>query len=59
MNLPLELTMEQQFYLRAYADDAKKLTAEQAQQLLLDVMKQAMIKDNVIRHLMRQGMGDL
>jgi hypothetical protein len=57
--LRLELTMEQQFYLRAYEDDAKKLTAEQAQQLLLGVMRQAMIKDNVIRHLMKHGMGDL
>jgi hypothetical protein len=57
--LPIELTMEQQFNLRMYETQIKKMSPEQSQQMLLETLTQLMIKDNVIRHLMKQGMGDL
>jgi hypothetical protein len=56
MNLPLDLSLEQQFNLRMYETEARNLSASQAQDLLLEVMRQPMIKENVIRHLMKQGM---
>lgn len=55
MDLPLSLSMEQQFNLRMYESQVKNLSADQAQEFLLEVMRQLMIKDNVIRHLMKQA----
>ncbi len=56
MNLPLELSMEQQFNLRMYEGQVKDLSSEQAQDFLLEVMRQLMIKENVIKHLMKGSM---
>ena len=53
MNLPLELSLEQQFSLKMYEGQVKDLSPEQAQNFLLEVMRQLMIKENVIRHLMK------
>jgi hypothetical protein len=55
MDLPLELSLEQQFNLRAYQDQVKGLDQTQAQEMLLQVLQQLMIKENVIRHLLKQG----
>jgi hypothetical protein len=55
MDLPLALTMEQQFRLKVCEDQVKNLSAEQAQDFLLEIMRQLMIKDNVIRHLIKKG----
>jgi hypothetical protein len=52
--LPLELSLEQQFSLRTYEDQVKHLDQDQAQQMLLQVMRQLMIKENVIKHLLKQ-----
>jgi hypothetical protein len=55
MDLPLTLTIEQQFNMKVYEEQVKNLNAEQAQDFLIEVMRQLMIKDNVIRHLMKKG----
>ncbi|MGL4421944.1 MAG: NblA/ycf18 family protein [Gemmataceae bacterium] len=55
MNLPLTLTIEQQFSMKVYEDQVKNMSAEQAQEFLLEIMRQLMIKDNVIRHLLKNG----
>ncbi len=54
MDIPLELSMEQQFSLRAYQDQVKGLDQAQAQEMLLEVMRQMMLKENVIKHLLKQ-----
>lgn len=54
MDLPLELSLEQQFNLRAYQEQVKGLDQTQAQEMLLQVLQQLMIKENVIRHLLKQ-----
>jgi hypothetical protein len=46
--------MEQEFNLKAYESQVKSLSQDQAQELLLEVMRQLMIKENVVRHLMKQ-----
>lgn len=56
MDIPLSLTMEQQFNMKVYEDQVKNLSADQAQDFLLEIMRQLMIKDNVIRHLIKQGL---
>ena len=55
MNLPLDLSLEQQFNLKMYEGQVKGLSTEQAQDFLLEVMRQLMIKENVIRHLMKEA----
>ncbi len=53
MDLPLSLSLEQEFNLKSYEASVKQLTEDQARELLLELMRQMMIKDNVIRHLMK------
>ena len=54
MDIPLELSMEQQFSMRAYQEQVKGLDQAQAQDMLLEVLRQLMVKENVIRHLLKQ-----
>jgi hypothetical protein len=53
--LPLGLSLEQKFNLRMYEDQVKSLSQEQAQSFLLEMMRQVMIKENVIKHLLKQA----
>lgn len=55
MDLPLSLTIEQEFQLNVYTTQAKRLSAEQAQELLIEVLRQNMIKDNMVKHLIKRG----
>jgi flagellar basal body-associated protein FliL len=56
MDLPLTLNLEQQFNLKVYQDQIQYMSQEQAQEALLEMMRQIMIKDNVIRHLMKAAL---
>ena len=51
---PLELTMEQQFELKKAEAQIRQMSSDQAQELLLELMRQLMIKDNVLKHLIKQ-----
>ena len=53
MELQLELSLEQKFNLKLYEDQVKGLSREQAQEFLLEVLRQLMVKDNVIRSLLK------
>ncbi|MGF1522535.1 MAG: NblA/ycf18 family protein [Leptolyngbyaceae cyanobacterium] len=55
MDLPIELSLEQQFRLKIYSEQVKGLTLEQSQDYLLEVMRQLMVKENVIKHLVKQS----
>ena len=55
MDIPLTLTIEQEFNLKVYEDQVLSLSQDQAKEYLLEVMRQLMIKDNVIRHLLKQA----
>jgi Phycobilisome degradation protein nblA len=58
MNLSaLELSLEQQFSLVKYQEQVTHLSQDQAQEFLLEVLRQLMVKDNAIRSLIRSGMG--
>jgi hypothetical protein len=54
MDIPTGLSLEQSFNLKVYEEQVKHLSQAQAQEFLLEVMRQLMIKDNLIRHLMKQ-----
>jgi hypothetical protein len=51
--LDLTLTIEQDFRLAQITADAEKLPPEQCREMLIEVARQLMIKDNIIRQLMR------
>lgn len=56
MEMSLELSLEQKFNLKMYEDQVKELTQAQAQEFLLEVLRQLMVKDNVIRSLLRESL---
>ncbi|MDZ8186274.1 MAG: NblA/ycf18 family protein [Nostoc sp. ChiSLP02] len=55
MEFPIELTLEQQFRLQNLKEQVKNLSQEQAQEFLLEVLRQMMVKDNLVKHLLKQA----
>jgi hypothetical protein len=49
-----ELTLEQEFEMRRMQDAAQNMSREQALDLLLQASRLLMLKDNVIRDLVKQ-----
>ena len=50
--LEVGLTLEQQFPLKVYAEKLKSISAEQAQILVVEMLRQNMMKDNAIKNLL-------
>jgi hypothetical protein len=48
------LTIEQQFQMTVFEKQVKQLTREQAQEYLLEVLRQGMVKDNLFKDLIRE-----
>jgi acyl-CoA-binding protein len=55
MEMPGQLTLEQQFKMKLYQDQVKALSQEEAQKYLLEVMRQMMVKENLFRHLLKNA----
>jgi Phycobilisome degradation protein nblA len=55
MDIPMELSLEQKFNLKLYEEQIKGLSQEESQKLLLEVLRQLMVKENMLRHFMRQS----
>ena len=55
MNAPGTLSLEQQFKLQVLREQAKSLTQEQAQEYLVEVMRQMMVKDNLVKHFLKNA----
>ncbi|MEG5173230.1 NblA/ycf18 family protein [Microcoleus sp. B3-D7] len=53
--LNLELTIEQEFKLQVYQKQIANLSTEECCKLLLEIITQNMIKDNLIKNLLRSG----
>ncbi|MEG3935726.1 MULTISPECIES: NblA/ycf18 family protein [unclassified Microcoleus] len=54
----IDLTLEQQLRLRIYASQAQSLSVEEARVLLVELMRQNMIKDNVIKSLLNSNQNE-
>ncbi|HIK07863.1 MAG TPA: NblA/ycf18 family protein [Trichormus sp. M33_DOE_039] len=54
MDIPMELNLEQKFNLKLYEEQVKELSKEESQKFLLEVLRQLMVKDNMIKHLLKQ-----
>jgi hypothetical protein len=57
MNTTVELSLEQQFSLRAFSEQVKDLSQEQAQSFLVDMYQQMIIKEKMYQNFLRQGLG--
>ncbi|EDX86385.1 Phycobilisome degradation protein nblA [Synechococcus sp. PCC 7335] len=53
--MPGSLSMEQQFKLKVVKDQVKGLSLEQAQEYVVEVMRQMMVKDNLVKHLLKNA----
>ena len=49
------LSLEQQFKLQVLREEIKNLTREQAQEYLMEVFRQMMVKDNLVKHLLKNA----
>jgi hypothetical protein len=54
--LKMQLSLEQEFALMQYEKQVTSVSQTQAQELLIEVFRQLMVKDNVIRSLMKSEM---
>ena len=48
-----KLTLEQEFSLRKIATQAKALSHQQAQELIVELQRQMMMKDNLYKQLIK------
>ena len=55
MDMPISLSMEQQFKLQVLREQVKTLSQDEAQEYLLEVMRQNMIKENLLKFWMKKG----
>ncbi len=53
MNLPIELSLEQEFSLRSFADQVQHMSREQAQEFLLVLHKQMMVRETTYLELLK------
>ena len=50
------LSMEQQFKLHVLSQEVQQMSREQAQQYLIEVLRQMMVKDNVVKKMIKGDM---
>ncbi|MDY7020028.1 MAG: NblA/ycf18 family protein [Cyanobacteriota bacterium] len=55
METPASLSLEQQFKLEVLQKEVKTLTQEQAQAYLIELMRQNMVKDNLLKHWIKNS----
>jgi Phycobilisome degradation protein nblA len=55
MNTTADLSVEQEFNLRVYQEQVKNLTLQEAQEFLLEVLRQSMVKENLFKQLIKSG----
>jgi len=57
MHQPLELSLEQEFNLRSFADQVQHMSREQAQDFLVNLYKQMMLKETMYKHFLKHEWG--
>lgn len=53
MPTPENLTLEQQFKLKVLQEQVKHLSLEETQKYLIEVFRQGMVKDNLLKNWMK------
>jgi hypothetical protein len=57
MSTPFELSLEQQFNIRAFSEQVKSLDREQAQEFLVDLYRQMVVKEKMYQSFLKQQLG--
>ena len=57
MDSPIELTLEQQFSIRSFEAQVEQMSLEQAQQFLVQLYKQMMMREATYKHLLKHQWG--
>jgi hypothetical protein len=55
MDLSAQLSLEQQFKLQVLKEQVQGLTKEQAQEYLIEMFRQMMVKDNLVKNLIKNA----
>lgn len=55
MEISATLSLEQQFKLQVLREQVKNLSQEQAQEYLIEVFRQMMVKDNLVKQLLKNA----
>jgi Phycobilisome degradation protein nblA len=55
MNFPISLSFEQEFNLKVYQEQLKTLDLQTTQDLLLEVLRQSMVKENLFKQVIKDG----
>ncbi|MBE9067779.1 NblA/ycf18 family protein [Leptolyngbya cf. ectocarpi LEGE 11479] len=54
MKMPGDLSLEQEFELQLLREQVKQLSLDQAQDYVVEMMRQMMLKENLFKQLMRR-----
>lgn len=52
MDIPGTLSLEQELELQLFKEQARRLSLDQAQRYVVEIMRQMMIRDNLVDHLL-------
>ena len=55
MNTSAHLTLEQQFNLHIFKAQVQELSQAQAQEYLIEMFRQMMVKDNLVQHFLKNA----
>lgn len=57
MNEPTNLSIEQQFNLRTFSDQVRRMSREQAQEFLIKLHEQMMLRENMYQSFLKHDWG--
>lgn len=57
MNRPIELSMEQEFSIRSFSDQVDRMSREQAQEFLVNLYRQMMLKEEMYKNFLKHEWG--
>ena len=57
MDKPIELTLEQQFSIRSFESQVQHMSREQAQDFLVKLYEQMMMRENMYKHFLKHQWG--
>lgn len=55
METPGKLSLEQEFKLKMLREQTRSLNLEQAQEYVVELLRQMMVKDNLFKQLLKDG----
>lgn len=57
MSQPVELSLEQQFSIRSFESQVQKMSREQAQEFLVKLYEQMIMRETMYRHFLKHQWG--